>query len=615
MYMVTLSQRQPHRQTWVDAHRRAIADIKIPATEVPSNCSGFLLCKRSWPLAGTERGCGGTSQGAVVIARQARLTDGALAGRCARRSRGLKVLLGVAGLLLELVPEEKTKATVSSEVSFLAAPAETVLGIPRFSHSASDSGNTGYSFTGPYTASSPSPVCLHANNMAHSYPNQSPAPFADFDFSFDPALQNLFPPPPPLPPSAGLFSPSETTDLFGFLDNFNFDVEGTDALFVENGPAHGYGAFLEPPYPNNVPPTSPFGGHSTSRVATDLESYYSNHRDQPPRRSSSHSVTPPASASVASSPSNHHAQANPRAKTLLSSPQKRLNHIMSEQKRRNAIRDGYAQLIALLAPEGSSVAIGMPTRGRPKGSGNRAKGRSQGKSGVLFRAVEYCKFLEEGSDALRAEVLRLEAAAAWPIPEFDLKVEDLTHPGATLFFDAVKPTEALQEAALSVFKWLYTQETAPQNVQTVLLVLKPMEGVAYTFGSDKDKQIHMSLDHIVNSADRATAEIMGVLTHEMVHCFQYNGKGKCPGGMIEGVADWVRLNANLAPPHWKREPAVRWDAGYQHTAYFLNWIEERYGPGKIRKLNETMKTKEYNDEIFHAATGQKLKRLWKLYCS
>jgi hypothetical protein len=29
----------------------------------------------------------------------------------------------------------------------------------------------------------------------------------------------------------------------------------------------------------------------------------------------------------------------------------------------------------------------------------------------LFRAVEYCKWLEEGRDALREEVLRLEAAA------------------------------------------------------------------------------------------------------------------------------------------------------------------------------------------------------------
>jgi len=53
----------------------------------------------------------------------------------------------------------------------------------------------------------------------------------------------------------------------------------------------------------------------------------------------------------------------------------------------------------------------MPTRGRPKGSGTRGKGQTKGKSGVLFRAVEYVQWLEEGRDALKEEVFRVEAAA------------------------------------------------------------------------------------------------------------------------------------------------------------------------------------------------------------
>ena len=88
-----------------------------------------------------------------------------------------------------------------------------------------------------------------------------------------------------------------------------------------------------------------------------------------------------------------------------------MNHIMSEQKRRNTIREGYAQLTALLAPAGASPGTGMPTRGRPKGSGT--KGKSQpgaGKSGVLLRAVEYCRWLEEGRNALLDEVARVETA-------------------------------------------------------------------------------------------------------------------------------------------------------------------------------------------------------------
>ena len=83
---------------------------------------------------------------------------------------------------------------------------------------------------------------------------------------------------------------------------------------------------------------------------------------------------------------------------------------MSEQKRRNAIRDGYLQLTTLLAPAGAPPGSGMPTRGRPKGSGSRGRG-TKGKSGILFRAREYIHWLEEGKDALQQEVEKLEAAA------------------------------------------------------------------------------------------------------------------------------------------------------------------------------------------------------------
>ncbi|KAG6867310.1 hypothetical protein C0993_004599 [Termitomyces sp. T159_Od127] len=191
---------------------------------------------------------------------------------------------------------------------------------------------------------------------------------SDFDFAFDPAL---FPNPPPLPSSADLFSPDETLDLQFFLDNFG-------ALDWQHDPY---------PYPE------PIAGPTPPPAPLPLP-------PPPP---------PPP-------PPPQQPDAPARARPLLSSPQKRLNHIMSEQKRRNAIRDGYAQLIALLAPAGSKHEIGMPTRGRPKGSGLRGKGQTKGKSGVLFRAVEYVRWLEEGRDALRAEVRRVEAAAGIRYP-------------------------------------------------------------------------------------------------------------------------------------------------------------------------------------------------------
>jgi Peptidase of plants and bacteria len=71
-----------------------------------------------------------------------------------------------------------------------------------------------------------------------------------------------------------------------------------------------------------------------------------------------------------------------------------------------------------------------------------------------------------------------------------------------------------------------------------------MDGVAHTHGSHTSKEIHFSLDHIKNSENRAKDEIDGVLTHEIVHCFQYNAKGTAPGGLIEGIAgEFYLLNS------------------------------------------------------------------------
>lgn len=260
---------------------------------------------------------------------------------------------------------------------------------------------------------------MASSPLLHSLPHP---PVADFDFSFDPSLSNLFPNPPPLPSSADLFSAAETTDLLGFLDNFNSfgwdGYENAEPTFADHisSPLSPRAPYSNPhlntvpePSTSNRPRRNTRG--SSSRIAPrdpqppiDPQHDFSSSRgvSQPRSITSDSSATPPAL------PDNPSAA---RSKPLLSTPQKRLNHIMSEQKRRNAIRDGYAQLIALLAPAGSAPGIGMPTRGRPKGSGSRGRGQTKGKSGVLFRAVEYCRFLEEGRDALRDEVVRVEAAA------------------------------------------------------------------------------------------------------------------------------------------------------------------------------------------------------------
>jgi len=194
----------------------------------------------------------------------------------------------------------------------------------------------------------------------------------------------------------------------------------------------------------------------------------------------------------------------------------------------------------------------------------------------------------------------------FPQPKLRFQCHDLTHPGALAFFDHVHPVTILSDAVVTVLQTLYEPFAGQMRLPTVrsiTLILRPMGGVAYTTGNDLDdehKEIHFSLDYISSRAkDQQRHEIHGVLVHEMVHVWQHNAQGTCPGGLVEGVADYVRLRAGLSPGHWNRtERPTKWDQGYQHTGYFLDWLESRYGSGKVTEINAKLRDKKYEKEIF-----------------
>src|SRR5882757_6607512 len=210
--------------------------------------------------------------------------------------------------------------------------------------------------------------------MSHST-LQPPVSFADFEFAFDTSLSSIFPDPPPLPSSADLFSPAETTNLLGFLDNFGdftFDFNPVSSEFAPEQYIYDHVLTTTAPYSNPHIHTVPERSTSTTRpkVKTRSASVRGSQKpfklpDEPSIDDESRAISQARSTTSESSsttPSTFSIEplsgvSTTRTKPLLSSPQKRLNHIMSEQKRRNAIRDGYAQLIALLAPSGSAPGI------------------------------------------------------------------------------------------------------------------------------------------------------------------------------------------------------------------------------------------------------------------
>lgn len=217
---------------------------------------------------------------------------------------------------------------------------------------------------------------------------------------------------------------------------------------------------------------------------------------------------------------------------------------------------------------------------------------------------------------------RESAKPRFPLPKLRLEVRDLNHRGADTFLSSVHAGKALAVSVQNVLSLLYqspaSQTTTPPPTRSVTLILRPMDGIAYSTGTELDsdhKEIHMSLDYIHGiDASRSSDEILGVLTHEMVHCFQHNAFGTCPGGLIEGVADWVRMHSGLGPPHWKRVAGQKWDAGYEHTAYFLEYLETRVGAGFVRRLNEKLRIRRYEEKWFWTELcGKTVEELWSDY--
>ncbi|KAJ1308547.1 hypothetical protein OPQ81_004247 [Rhizoctonia solani] len=232
--------------------------------------------------------------------------------------------------------------------------------------------------------------------------------------------------------SNALLSSAEESNIFGYLDAFDWDLD------------ESVGAGM-PAFDSGTMPSIVAAGPEAPQIAMDVEPYYSQrqpavhpfgatHRSPPP---------PPPPLSLRTSPDDGlggllSSRSTPTASTptartpkpLLSQPQKRLNHIMSEQKRRNAIKEGYETLAMLLSPGDVSYKLaelaspekkaqaammasefgytGRPGRARGSGKNGKAKKIGKGKSGMLFRAVEFCKWLQQDVDALRAEIERLE---------------------------------------------------------------------------------------------------------------------------------------------------------------------------------------------------------------
>ena len=85
-------------------------------------------------------------------------------------------------------------------------------------------------------------------------------------------------------------------------------------------------------------------------------------------------------------------------------------------------------------------------------------------------------------------------------PKLRLHLNELSHDGTALFLSQVDACRLLPNAIDHVIKYLYTlcPGSKVPGTRSVTLVLRPMDGVAYTISSELDddhKEIHLSLVH------------------------------------------------------------------------------------------------------------------------
>ncbi|KAK7343492.1 hypothetical protein VNO77_12276 [Canavalia gladiata] len=199
--------------------------------------------------------------------------------------------------------------------------------------------------------------------------------------------------------------------------------------------------------------------------------------------------------------------------------------------------------------------------------------------------------------------------------EYTVTNNALSTPGGVRFRDEIGDEYAKQTLdSATQFIWGVFQQNTPadrKDVQKVSLFVdeKVMDGVvAYT----SNDEIHLSAAVLNGSSGDLKTGIAGVLYHEMVHVWQWNGNGRTPSGLIEGIADFVRLKANYVPSHWvKAGEGQKWDQGYDVTARFLDYCDTLKN-GFVAQLNRFMRS-DYSDQFFVQLLGKTVHQLWQDY--
>ena len=184
-------------------------------------------------------------------------------------------------------------------------------------------------------------------------------------------------------------------------------------------------------------------------------------------------------------------------------------------------------------------------------------------------------------------------------------------------FPTTKHLAGFRQIAANICALLYASPAdVPYSVPTLTLDFSGAAGVlAQTWRSEARVEF--------GSGSVGASVTASYTTHEMVHLF---GNGAPYGasaqarGVIEGIADWVliQLGYHTAANQRPSGGGTSWYAGYDTTAFFLDYVEKHAPtptPGFVRALNATLTGPTWDPAVITGINARRLtvEQLWAEY--
>ncbi len=250
-------------------------------------------------------------------------------------------------------------------------------------------------------------------------------------------------------------------------------------------------------------------------------------------------------------------------------------------------------------------------------------------SGGILQLAEWKLFADEGPD----EPDEPDTDGGWDrlvYPEIIFTDEAPNTTGSRVFRDVIpNPEQTMREMILEIVKELHFN--VDDNVRAFTrftLTLRDYDGVAFKTGSNGVVNIVVSTRHLENvyrnngqDAQSIKAEILGILSHEGTHGYQYEPRnagdyrqGTEFFGFIEGVADGVRI---VVGRHKTRSPRLggNWTDGYTTTGFFIFWMIQEKDSNFLRKFQNTARVDRFWswDGATRSILGEGVQSLWNQY--